>query len=933
MFIYLRKTDDRYGEWDVTTDHDPDNLKSAKHVTVYRYSDQYDPKQGLQKDISQLKMLGDFVIDIDAQEITTAIDWTRKLLTYLRDDLGLDLNFIKIYASGSKGFHITIPQKFFDGAPKPTVRLNQHHGYMASFLSAMTAVPFDMGMYAIRHLLRTPGQRGDGRWKNLVTPEQVFSWTANDYNHYAMEHRTLEVSHLPPPKYLCPGLNRVWEDAKAAVKEQVQHNASFSSVADELLDVFDDNTIPTCIEWMRTKFNIAVVPGLYNRIAMNVAPFLGLTSEVSDKKKEELLTEISNAYATRDASAQTRRIQLVSKLHQVETGGLHFKCGANRSVLTANPCSGCALQKKIEETATADTSITSSSGYLQQTAKGADVRLTNFTVNLQRRIYELREGKPIIAGEECNLEVFSREGVHEDTILIPISDWASISAFRSSMLRYGGQLHFTSEVTLAAIRAYITGNSSQLEGIMKTELCGINIAPAKDGTLAPTWVEPGWLISGGGNNNPANLVYVGNAGHTIQSMRGLKRVRKGDPEINVMEHLLKSNDILKVGSMLGWACACHMKEHLAYSGYTQFPLLHIAGMPGSGKTMSAIVYGALTGAKAEGPMTVGSSTLSPMRQALSQTTTVARVYDEFNKQNLPQDKYLRVVELLKSAYVRQNVSIGTIGSKRMNDSTAAMLTLYATAPIIYMSKEATENEELQQRSIIVQVDKRDNDRLGYAEHFKVVHRSAHDLSPDGSALQQWCRTIMAHVLDRPIEYTLKLYEGARADITLEAHDRKLVNLTTVLTGIRLFKDVVSDISEALQQKAQEIEDALMAHWHEDALQVAVRSKRFGPIEQILKTLETISRIGNIQNNVHYIIQGKTLHVDPAMCFMAYRRYCSETQTIAEVQSIQSLEYMLRNCDYIIGEGLVPGKPHFRNWVALDLTRLEEADIYADSFTR
>ena len=52
-----------------------------------------------------------------------------------------------------------------------------------------------------------------------------------------------------------------------------------------------------------------------------------------------------------------------------------------------------------------------------------------------------------------------------------------------------------------------------------------------------------------------------------------------------------------------------------------------------------------------------------------------------------------------------------------------------------------------------------------------------------------------------------------------------------------------------------------------------------------------------------------------------------------VQSIQSLEYMLRNCDYIIGEGLVPGKPHFRNWVALDLTRLEEADIYADSFTR
>lgn len=468
---------------------------------------------------------------------------------------------------------------------------------------------------------------------------------------------------------------------------------------------------------------------------------------------------------------------------------------------------------------------------------------------------------------------------------------------------------------------------------MKTELCGINIAPARDGTLAPTWVEPGWLISGGGNNNPANLVYVGNAGHTIQSMRGLKRVRKGDPEINVMEHLLKSNDILKVGSMLGWACACHMKEHLAYSGYTQFPLLHIAGMPGSGKTMSAIVYGALTGAKAEGPLTVGSSTLSPMRQALSQTTTVARVYDEFNKQNLPQDKYLRVVELLKSAYVRQNVSIGTIGSKRMNDSTAAMLTLYATAPIIYMSKEATENEELQQRSIIVQIDKRDNDRLGYAEHFKVVHRSAHDLSPDGSALQQWCRTIMAHVLDRPIEYTLKLYEGARADITLEAHDRKLVNLTTVLTGIRLFKDVVKDLSEALQQKAQEIEDALMAHWHEDALQVAVRSKRFGPIEQILKTLETISRIGSIQNNVHYIIQGKTLHVDPAMCFMAYRRYCSETQTIPEVQSIQSLEYMLRNCDYIIGEGLVPGKPHFRNWVALDLTRLEEADIYADSFTR
>lgn len=929
MFIYLRKTDDHYGKWEVTTDHDPEVLKSAKHLSVYRYAEQ----DRENKDSNQVKMLGDFAIDIDHKDITTAIDWTRKLLTYLRDDLGLDLNFIKIYASGGKGFHIIIPQRHFDESPRPLARLNQHHGYMASFLSAMAGVQLDMGMYASRHFLRTPGQRGDGRWKNLVTPEHVFSWTANDYNHYAMEHRTLEVSHLSPPKYLCPGLNRLWEDAKEAVKEQAKHNASFSSVEDALLDVFNDNTIPTCIEWMRTKFNIAVVPGLYNRIAMNVAPFLGLTSEVSDKKKEELLTEISTIYANRDADAQTRRTQLLSKLHQVETGALHFKCGANRSVLTANPCSGCVLQKRIEETASADSSISANtSGYLQQRAKGADIPLTNFILDIKRRIYEIREGKQIIAGEEFEIHVSSRAEITTDTILVPISEWASVSAFRSSMLRYNAQLHFTSEITLAALRAFIINAGGEINGIMKTELCGINIAPDKEGNPTPTWVEPGWLLAGK-DNNKANLVYVGNAGHTVQSMRGFKRVKKGDPEVSVMDHLLRSNDILKVGQMLGWACACHAKEHLAQAGHTQFPLLHIAGMPGSGKTMSAIVYGALTGAKAEGPMTVGASNLSPMRQALSQTTTVARVYDEFNKQNLPQDKYLRVIELLKAAYVRQNVSIGTIGQKRLSDTTAAMLTLYATSPIIYMSKEATENEELLQRSLIVQIDKRDNDRLGYAEHFKVVHKSAYVVSEEGSALQQWCRTFLGQVLDRPIDYTLKLYEGARADITIEAHDRRLVNIAIVLMGIRLFRDTVKNISEDLHKKSEEIEAALMAHWHEHEAQAAKRAKRFGPIEQILKTLETISRIGEIQHNVHYVIQGKTLHISPAMNYMAYRAYCSKTQTIPEVQSVQSLEYMLRNCDYIIGEGIVPGKPSFRDWIALDLSLLEEAGIHADSFAR
>lgn len=58
-------------------------------------------------------------IDIDSQELIQSLQSARSLLYHLEQEYEVDLKAIKVYFSGSKGFHIELPSHLFGFEPSP----------------------------------------------------------------------------------------------------------------------------------------------------------------------------------------------------------------------------------------------------------------------------------------------------------------------------------------------------------------------------------------------------------------------------------------------------------------------------------------------------------------------------------------------------------------------------------------------------------------------------------------------------------------------------------------------------------------------------------------------------------------------------------------------------------------------------------------------
>ncbi|NIQ14727.1 MAG: hypothetical protein GTO02_10110, partial [Candidatus Dadabacteria bacterium] len=77
----------------------------------------YEYPEGLEGQ-NDVLLSSDYIpIDIDSKDLNKALDDTRTLITHLKNEFGIDENRIRVYFSGSKGFHIEIPSYLFGIEP------------------------------------------------------------------------------------------------------------------------------------------------------------------------------------------------------------------------------------------------------------------------------------------------------------------------------------------------------------------------------------------------------------------------------------------------------------------------------------------------------------------------------------------------------------------------------------------------------------------------------------------------------------------------------------------------------------------------------------------------------------------------------------------------------------------------------------------------
>ena len=156
---------------------------------------------------------GPFYIDLDG-EIEETISQTQAFLKHL-ESLGLDLEQIKVFASGKKGFHIEVPQGCFLPDPKPLQYLPAIYKEMAFAVYHDT---LDLAVYTAKkgRMWRCPNFKRPetGTFKVQITIDEVFHMSPSTYAELVSQPRPL---WQPEPPTLCPRLAAIFTAARDKV--------------------------------------------------------------------------------------------------------------------------------------------------------------------------------------------------------------------------------------------------------------------------------------------------------------------------------------------------------------------------------------------------------------------------------------------------------------------------------------------------------------------------------------------------------------------------------------------------------------------------------------------------------------------------------------------------------------------------------------------
>jgi DNA primase catalytic subunit len=933
MLIWVQKTDNATEQW-IPLEIDPAKVtpeelgKEYRHSTVYSYAgDKGQPYE-------TYRLQGDLAMDIDAKDLNLAISWANKLLDLL-EKWEVDLNQIGIYCSGSKGFHVVVPQKIF-GDGQPVQSLNKLHGYMAAVIENEAGIVLDRNLYKTRAMLRianTDHQKEGkkGRWKVQVSADEVRRMTVEDYLQYVTGPRSINVIGFTTKAHNVE-LGKLWKKAKDAVKaaQKVQH----SPVPDEDLDEFGDGRFPECIRAMLdpNKIKKTGLQGRFNAVSMQVGAFLGHAQNITGKGRDDYIKQLVHAYESGNhPTPELREKHVRGNVSLAEKGNLDFSCGGCKSVLEHNPCAGCPVQEKQRAAAEQSTSIVDDEeGYLYKNHKGEGMRIATFTLTRERQICSIGDGGIHLHADHVSVNVKNKSGVVESTqVHIPAEDWVSLASLSKKVASVRGAMFLTSnDAMLTALRLYLQ-QTQDPEVIMKSDKIGIHVTRSTDGKEPKVWVENGWSVDDAGITS--KIMYEGDAGDTCVSLCGIPRAKPEDTEVvEYLDRLMHSNVDVSVGHLLGWASACHLKEHLNAIQMPEFPLLHIAGQKGAGKTHTATVYSALTGTRlVNGPMVVGLATPLPIKKALSESTTVARVFDEFNKPQMEFNRYTKILECFKAAYVRQGISTGYIGKKSIGGVNTAVDRQAATAPCIYLSKEATASEELLQRSIVIKIDEKAHETDNNRENFQWVYRETLDKAKvDGNASERLVKAMVDYALKMDLETCRQWHKEAQADLPNNEHSRRVQNLFVIRTGLRFLRAVLEGFPQPLLDRLAELDRIVVDSWHTEKKSIEEMRLKMGTPETVLEHLDHMAEILPETNTPgrlspgHYVRDGNTLYLNAVTCFQQYHLYTRSMQIPNEVGSPQALIELYRTANYCLGQIGPPGNANARGWIALDLSQLE-----------
>jgi hypothetical protein len=846
-------------------------------------------------DPSGVRYLGDFYVDFDSEDLGETTARFNEFLGGLKERYDADPNLFRLFASGKKGYHVEIPARVFIEKPSPS-------GYEAlpliyhDMAEALYVDTLDLCVYSGRkgRMWRVPNVRrpDTGTYKVRITLDEARTMTPARYAKIVANPRAL----LPAvePAY-APRLAVLWATSQEAVKRRFKAVAKRRS--EDLLERYEGK-IPESLLALMNGEGIKEGTG-FNQIAQQLAVAargFKLSSEDFLARCQGLIDKHVGD-GTRYAAASKRRQELLHMWHYMQDNPSYvFSVPALRSLCDhpAEDLNGKAVVIKCNPAITLGMSVDRHGIY--KLVDGENVPISEVGFAHPTPLLNLASYLTTHMGYSgYDVDVYFK-GEFKNRCRLSNRHFSSNARFRAVILDMFSE---TCQITDAQVNALVSvfHRLADAEGTQVTYMVnheGLDIVTLPDGRRDILWVDAHGVYSRlgesyvfaagvyGGSDFPFKVDLM--TAPCLPPLSGKRR--EGTPYLDAkgLRHLKRDLDNLlsfteegTLAKTLGWTIACFLCPALRLTHDQQFPLLHLYGLAGSGKSTTMRILTRFHGhQKRPGLISAGSVTPAGLVSTTTGTNSLPQIIDEFKPAELSTRTIDSLTMTLRNVFDATETRRGRV-SREQADSQVVTPSFAQTAPTAFLSEHLEGDTAILQRSIVVPFSARNRGKNPQA---------IEELAGEGreNLFGSVGRAIVEHLIysdDASPEvihsWVMDFEKQLRKVISGDYSERPRYGIAVAVTGLHLLLEVLTlYFGDEFSSRIEALKQALLV----PPLRAGQKSILVHHTEtNIVKVLSTLSEMSAEKEGVedYRLVLGKDyapfadgIEINTFTCFLKYR---------------------------------------------------------------
>lgn len=678
------------------------------------------------EDRDKLKYAGPLYFDWDGEDMVAVAEQVHKLCLLL-EGKGLDMGCVQLYATGGRGFHLEIPMAcFMTKVPKDGVQFLPVIYKQLAYELAVDFLDFRVYSGGRGRMWRTCGvRRENGHYKTPITYDELRNITVESYGELTSSPRLLPTPQSPK---LCMDLLVMYDHAQQVVTDRLKKRKK-------------KNTDPNILRKQNLPSLEALLDGRgvkddagFHQIALQlaiVADAMGWTEQQLAEKASGL-AEKHHSDSNRYNTPAKRKAELV-RMHRYIDGNpcYDFSVGALKALLNHEapdldgiPVSKDDVDAGIKEAA--DAPKVAAEAVLDEYEDVASVvKLSKYGVYAHTD-----EGsKRICAVSFDNVHILrsvqtGQVSCYEADVLIngksqgrqtlELETFGGLQAFNKFASRHshalqGSDQHVRGLMMRVAEKGRKEGKTYFV--LNREGLDIINIvnhedpemrepfmawADGKGVILEPRIAAKGYEFSFQGFPDPRGVFRtdISDAPKLVDWIE-----EKGSKEQlrEVLQNLLTCQQPGYLAKLVGWYVASFYRM-LFHKVYNQFPILHVNGAAGSGKTSLCKALLSFFYYNQEPKMLTPGSTVFALQQHMAGSASIPLVVDEYKPHEMPPEMHGKLKLMMRDAYNCRDVSRG--GGTRDSDDYRSLYATQLGAPMVVIAEAAEQEAAVMERVVL-----------------------------------------------------------------------------------------------------------------------------------------------------------------------------------------------------------------------------------------